>query len=111
MDEKSVPIFQDVTPYIWLINVDGDITVKGNMAEVDTNLFEIIDQSEPIFAFEGRFEASKGIWGGFLDLTYVDIGMDAGVGSFCPPRRRPTDRDSTARAEPASSMTPRQGLF
>ncbi len=67
-------------PYIWLINVEGDITVKGNKAEVDTNLFEIIDQSDSIFAFEGRFEASKGNLGGFLDLTYVAIGMDVGVG-------------------------------
>ena len=30
-------------PYIWLINIDGDITVKGNKAEVDTDIFEIID--------------------------------------------------------------------
>ena len=69
-------------PYIWFINIEGDVTVKGNKAEVDTDIFEIIKESDSIFVFEGRFEARKGNFGGFLDLTYMDIGMDAGVGPF-----------------------------
>ncbi len=50
-------------PYVWVVNLDGDMTVRGNTVSVDVNLFDIIKESDSIFALEGYFEARKGDWG------------------------------------------------
>jgi hypothetical protein len=68
------------TPYLWLINIEGDAVIKGNKVDIDTNIFDIIDESDSFFALQGHFEARKRKIGAFLDLTYMDVGMDAEVG-------------------------------
>ncbi len=69
-------------PYIWFVNLYGDMTVKGNSVSVDTNLFDIIEESDSIFALEGYFEARTGDWGGFVDGTYLDVSMGGNAGAL-----------------------------
>ncbi len=68
------------TPYLWVVNFEGDMTVRGNTVSVDVNLFDIIEASDSIFALEGYFEARKGDWGGFVDGTYADLSMGGNAG-------------------------------
>ena len=65
--------FQAVV-YLYLPSVDAESTFPGSggggSASVDTS--KILDNLN--LAFMGSFEATKGPWGGFADVIYIDIG-------------------------------------
>jgi hypothetical protein len=50
----------EVTPYGWMINLDGDTTVKGITSSVNATFIDIVEQADTIVALEGRVEARKG---------------------------------------------------
>ena len=62
------------TVYVYLPSVDGETTFPssggGSGASVDAS--KILENLN--FAFMGSFEASKGAWGAFTDVVYLDIG-------------------------------------
>ena len=35
-----------LTPYGWMINVNGDVTARGNTVEVNQNFFQIVEKSD-----------------------------------------------------------------
>ncbi len=59
-----------VTPYVWVVGLQGDLTVKGRTADVDASFLDIIRNSDSIFGFLGNVEVRKGKWGAFVDGTY-----------------------------------------
>lgn len=67
------------TPYAWAMGVNGDVTVRGNTAQVDASLIDILEDSDSIMALMGAFEARRGRFGLFTDAFWVDLGFSASV--------------------------------
>lgn len=65
-----------LTPYLWAVGLDGDMTVKGTEADVSEDFGDILDDLD--FAMEAHLEIWKGNWGGFFDGTYVDLSAEGG---------------------------------
>jgi hypothetical protein len=63
-----------VTPYLWMVGIDGDVTTKGIKADADVKFGDIIKDLD--FGGEVHVEAWKGRWGIFLDATYVKLSDD-----------------------------------
>jgi len=66
-----------VAPYIWFVSMKGDITVKGNTAPVDVDIFDIFGDLN--FAGEVHAEIWKGNWGFIIDPTYIDLIIEEAV--------------------------------
>lgn len=70
-----------LTPYIWMVSMKGDMTVKGQTSDVDLSFSDFLDDLK--FAAEVHFEATRkkgprlGFW---LDGTYVKLESDANIG-------------------------------
>jgi len=56
--------------YLWALAMDGDVTVKGNKADLDVSFSDIWDNLNGAltFHFEG---VHKQRWGFFTDLNYI----------------------------------------
>ncbi len=67
--------------WLWLMGVEGDLTVRGNSADVSADFGDILDASDSIFAFSGHLEVGYGRWAGFLDGYYANLGVDDVSGS------------------------------
>ncbi len=67
-----------VTPYLWMVGLDGTMAVKGVEADVDVDFGDILDNLD--FAGEVHLEAKRGKWGLFFDPTYVKVGMSGNNG-------------------------------
>ena len=62
--------------YLWMANIDGKQTVKGQEADLDVGFGDILDVLE--FAAQGHVEAIRdNQWGLFIDGTYLKLGADA----------------------------------
>jgi hypothetical protein len=65
--------------YLWMANIDGSQTVRGQEAELEVGFGDIFNVLE--FAAEGRFEAMKdNRWGFYVDGTYLKLGPEAKQG-------------------------------
>lgn len=60
-----------IAPYLWAVNLDGDIAAGGTTVPVDVGFGDILDD------FNGGgslfFEASRGQWAFMLDGTYISL--------------------------------------
>jgi hypothetical protein len=72
-NEQSDWEFQ-VSPYMWFLSLDGDITVKGQKSDEDISFSDIWDELNiaGMIAFEGR----KDRWGFYGDAIYANLGKD-----------------------------------
>ena len=68
----------EISPYLWAVGLNGDMTVKGQDAKVDEDFGDILSNLN--MAGEVHFEAWKGRWGMFVDATYIDLKSDAQSG-------------------------------
>ena len=63
------------TPYAWLTWMSGTQTVRGRSTDIDTNVFQLLGNTNSLVPFMGyfqaRFEDRIEI---FVDLTYANIG-------------------------------------
>ena len=64
------------SPFIWALGLDGDATVKGVSGSINASFVDIMEESDSIFAYNGRFEAVNGDWTIQLTPTYIKIGAD-----------------------------------
>jgi len=76
------------TPYGWMININGDITARGNTVSVNENFFQIVDKSDSLAAFMGYFEARKGKLGVFADVIWLDLGFSGRINAKGSPFAR-----------------------
>jgi hypothetical protein len=68
-----------LTPYGWMINVNGDVTARGHTVDVNQDFFQIVEKSDSLLAWMSFFEARKGRFSIFTDLVWMDLGFP---GSF-----------------------------
>ncbi len=66
----------ELTAWIWIVGMDGEVGARGFEADVDASFGDILDASDSIFAFSGRVEAGIGSWSGFIDGVYSKLGVD-----------------------------------
>ena len=53
-----------ITPYLWAVGLNGDMTVKGVDSDVDVSFSDILTNLD--IALEAHFEVWKGRWGGLF---------------------------------------------
>lgn len=69
-----------VAPYFWFVSMDGNVTVKGQKSDVDTDFSDIWDELN--IAGMVTFDARKGNWGFLGDVIYADLGKSKSVGGI-----------------------------
>jgi hypothetical protein len=64
--------FQLVPFYLWAVNMEGDVTVKGTTTPLKLDFGEIFDSVEAVFTahFEGWWRQK---WGFLFDISYIGI--------------------------------------
>jgi hypothetical protein len=70
-------------PYAWFPWLTGDLTIKGQTADVDTNIFELLGESDSVIPWEtdtiipwmGYMEARKGKMSAYLDSIYAKVAL------------------------------------
>ncbi len=63
-----------ITPYAWLTWMSGSQTVKGRTVDTDTNVFQLLGQSQSLIPFMGYFEARyQDRISFFVDVMYANI--------------------------------------
>ena len=66
-----------VAPYIWMVNLKGDATVKGITQDVDVGFFDIFGDTDFAFGVQAHVEAwNKRKWGLWFDGTWVVLKKD-----------------------------------
>src|SRR6185312_4633846 len=74
-----------VTPYAWLPSVNGDVTVRGQTADVDFSFWDIFDSGssgaelDSLAALMGYVEARKGPWGIYGDVVWGKFDCSGGA--------------------------------
>ena len=63
----------DLTPYGWMINVNGDATARGRTVDINEDFFQIVEKSDSLLAWMSFFEARKGRFSFFTDLVWMDL--------------------------------------
>lgn len=64
-----------IGPHLWLANVNGDATIRGQQFDIDIDFDDIIDNAEGALML--RIEAQKGRFGLFLQPNYLKLSKDA----------------------------------
>lgn len=67
----------EFTPYAWMMFITGDQTAGTNTTDINTNLFEIIDEAKELYAFNSEQELRKGKLGIFADVVWGKIRVPA----------------------------------
>lgn len=68
-----------LTPYGWMINVDGDVTARGHAVDVNQDFFQIVEESDSLLAWMSYFEARNGRLALFTDLVWLDLGFPGSI--------------------------------
>ena len=66
-----------VVPYIWFLSMNGNVTVKGNTAGVDSSFSDIWDSLN--FGLMGLLQVRKGRFGGYADILYARMATEDAV--------------------------------
>jgi hypothetical protein len=67
-----------VTPYGWLISLNGTQTVRGRSSKVDASFADIVRESDTLVALMGEFEARNGPFAFYGDLVWTKFGLERG---------------------------------
>lgn len=67
----------EVRPYAWVLFITGSDTLGANTLDVDTNLFELVDKSDEIYALMGYQELRYGRIGLFADIAWSKLNVGA----------------------------------
>ncbi len=65
----------EVRPYAWVLFITGSDTLGANTQDIDTNLFELIEESNEIYALMGYQELRKGRLGIFADVAWAKLNV------------------------------------
>lgn len=65
-----------VIPYLWATGISGDVTVRGRTTSPDASFIDILDNTDSLIGLQGHVAITRGPLGGYLDLTYIKLGVD-----------------------------------
>jgi hypothetical protein len=83
----SAPWELSVTPYLWALALDGDVTVKGIKSSPSVSFSDILDNLNGAAMLE--LELRKGRFGLLSDTIYANLEDDAATGEIGSGSRRP----------------------
>lgn len=69
-----------VTMWLWLAGMDGQIGARGLVADANATFIDIVQNTDSILAFSGRLEVGCEKWGGYVDGTWMKLGVDDASG-------------------------------
>lgn len=67
-----------LVPYLWMMGIEGDVTVRGRDAEVDVGFDDIVDELD--LAAIVQFIAKRGRWEFFVQPNYMKLSPEGGIG-------------------------------
>ena len=79
------------TPYAWAIGISGSATVRGNTANLNASIFDLINKSDELIPAMGYFEANRGPVSLFTDVFYSKLGFS---------KSSMVERNPTCRSQP-----------
>ena len=65
-----------LSPYAWLLALNGDSTVRGNYANIDASFKDIVDESDSLMAFNSDIMIRNGRFGFYLGPSYARLEVD-----------------------------------
>jgi len=65
-----------IVPYVWTPWLEGSVTLKGTTAHVNTNIFDLIEESDSLAVFMLRNNYQAGCWGAYVDILYCGLGFE-----------------------------------
>ncbi|HEV2565437.1 MAG TPA: hypothetical protein VGU19_10165 [Microvirga sp.] len=65
-----------ITPYGWLMALDGTQTVRGRSVKVDSSFVDIVEKSDTLVGLMGNVEARNGPFALYGDLVWSSIGFE-----------------------------------
>lgn len=67
-----------VTPYVWAMGMDGDVTVKGAKAQLDVSFTDLIGALD--YGGQVHVETRRGDWGFFFSGSFFALSEDGDLG-------------------------------
>ena len=71
--------------YGWAMSVSGNLTARGQTADVDASFIQILQKSDSLLGYMGYFEADKGPVGFYTDVVWAKLGFDHSTVSYRNP--------------------------
>lgn len=76
MDQTHDPWRFELTAWVWMVSVDGDLGALGREADISGSFRDVLRDSDSLFVFNGRMELGYQRWGLFVDGMFAKIGVD-----------------------------------
>jgi hypothetical protein len=73
------------TLYGWATNLSGSATARGNTANINASIIDLLQKSNSLLGLMADFEADKGRFGFFADVVWAQLGIPASAASYANP--------------------------
>ena len=73
------------TVYGWATSLSGSATVRGNTANFNASIIDIVQKSDSVLAWDSYFEAAKGRFGAYLDVVWSRVQIPKSAASYANP--------------------------
>ena len=75
-----------LTPYAWLMGVNGSLTAKGQTVNVSANVIDLLGKTDTLVGLMGNFEARKDKYSLYIDAAYTHFTASRGLATQFNPR-------------------------
>src|SRR5580693_7693146 len=73
------------TVYGWAVNLNGSATARGNTADINASIIDLLQKSDSLIGFMGDFEADKGRFGFYADVVWAQLGVPKSAATYRNP--------------------------
>jgi hypothetical protein len=73
------------TLYGWATNLSGSATARGNTANINASIIDLLQKSNSLLGLMADFEANKGRFGLFADVVWAQLGIPASSAAYANP--------------------------
>lgn len=84
-DAQSSPWSGEITPYLWAAGIDGDLTVRGQSADVDVGFDDLFDKTDVAGSVTVRVFHNRILFYGqldYFDLSTNEVETSGGTATF-----------------------------
>ena len=74
-----------ITLYGWATNLSGSATARGQTADINASVIDLIQKSDSLGALDGYFEANKGRFGFFGDVVWAKLQIPVSAAAYRNP--------------------------
>src|SRR5512134_2839879 len=80
----------ELTPYLWMVSIDGEVTVNGQSADFDVSASDMMDATHAMFAFLGTAQYGRMVF--WVQADYLSQDTDE---QDTPPSGKRFELDTT----------------